>query len=82
MTWNHRVVRRTYRRLPEHKDEEDEVLYEIHEVFYNMRGEIEMITKCGVDPVGDDVGELRETLHLMLRACDAPVLDYDTHKEL
>lgn len=63
MSWNHRVVK-TGR------------YYGIHEVFY-LNNEPDMITESPVAAAEEDVEELRETLTLMLKALDEPVLDYE-----
>lgn len=70
MTWNHRVVRRGY--------PNGEHLYEIHEVYYDSEGKIEFMTEDPIDPVGDNLEELRVTLERMTRCLDKPVLDYET----
>lgn len=74
MSWNHRVVRRVY--------PDAEVLYEIHEVYYNPDGTVDMMTVDGIDPIGEDLAGLRWTLEHMLRALEKPVLDYDTREEI
>ena len=78
--WNHRVVRRVYKveGFP------DEVSYSIHEAFYGLKGGVDKpsITDNPVDPYGETLEELREELQLMLRALDAPVLDYKTEEEI
>lgn len=66
-TWNHRVIH--------HKGEYGE-WYAIHEVHYEDDRVISM-TIDDICPNGCTVEELREELGRMLRACDAPVLEYD-----
>ena len=66
--WNHRVMRRVY--------PNDEVMYQIYEVFYNADGSIWGFTNDPVDPCGETVEEVRESLERMLRALDRPVLDW------
>lgn len=67
MTWNHRVIRRTY--------PSGEVFFGIHEVFTDSEG-----ISCTVDPVevaGESIEELRQTLTWMFNALAKPVLDYE-----
>jgi len=79
MTWNHRVVRRTWRKGE--VDEEKE--YAIHEAYYGRDDDGGIsITADHKAPYGETVEELRETLQRMLRALDRPVLDYDTREEI
>jgi hypothetical protein len=78
MTWNHRVVRRVY---PDAAKSE-EVLYSIHECYYDENGKLDMMTEDGIDPVGDDLEGLRWTLEHMLAALDKPVVDYETREDL
>ena len=70
--WNHRVMKRA--------NEHGETWYEIHEVFYDHgQGESEprlSWTEEAIAPVGETLEELKTELERMLRACDAPVLDY------
>lgn len=69
MTWNHRVIKRTF---PDSAD--PSTYFGIHEVFYAPEG-----MSCTTEPVdvfSDSVEGLRETLERMLRALDKPVLDY------
>jgi hypothetical protein len=65
--WNHRVVKKHY-------PETDETFYTIHEAHYNDNGDLYGYTEGGVDPCGESIEELRETLNRMLRALDQPVL--------
>jgi hypothetical protein len=78
MTWNHRVVRRVY---PDASPLEN-VQHEIHEAYYDEKGECDMITVDAIPPTGGTVEELRECLAMMTRALDHPVLDYETRKEI
>lgn len=85
MTWSHRICKKM------HKCETHEtVLYGVHEVYYNEKGEVWAATE---DPMAistafikdmeefDDVGAiaaLKEQLERILCALDAPILDLDT----
>jgi hypothetical protein len=69
MTWNHRVVKRTFN---------DEVFYGIHEVYYDDDG---TINGCTMEPVAiqeESVEDLEVTLTRMLQCAVKPVLDFDT----
>jgi hypothetical protein len=77
--WNNRVVRQVW--YP--GTEREEFNYAIHETFYGI--DDEHTTSITIDPTapqGETLEELRETLQRMLRACDYPVLDYDTREEI
>jgi hypothetical protein len=71
MTWNHRVMRYTTID-PVTKDKD--LFYGIHEV-YNVDGELQYTAKA-VPITGETPEELRELLNWMLKALDAPILDY------
>ena len=85
MTWNHRTCKKTHK-----CDTHETVLYGIHEVYYNEKGEVWAVTE---EPVTistafvkdmeefDDEGAvaaLKEQLERMLRALDTPIIDQDT----
>lgn len=65
--WNHRIVKKYFH-------ETDETYFTIHEAHYNDNGDLYGYTESGVDPCGESLEALRETLHMMLRALDKPVL--------
>jgi len=68
MSWNHRVMKM--------KDGEDD-FYQIHEVFYDIEGNVESYTKNGVTVGGNNIEEVKWVLREMLAALDKPVLDYE-----
>jgi len=76
MTWNHRVLTREYKGF-----NEAEVLFEIHEVFYNDDGIPEMCTEDAVSVVGDNLAELKQTLRWMRKALRQPILNYADFEE-
>lgn len=79
--WNHRVVRRVYHAGTDH----EEVVYAIHEAYYETKGASSGPCSITTEPkgiVGDNVEDLRETLQQMLKALDNPVLDYETREEI
>lgn len=71
--WNHRVMRRVYPKSVDPK----QPYYGIYEVYYDAEGRPDGWTSEPVDVVGDTVEEVAETLRLMLKAVEQPVLDYD-----
>lgn len=71
MTWNHRLVRRTY------PDAAQGVWFGIHEAYYDDDGKIYAITEEPVAPCGEAVEELREEISRMARALSAPVVIYE-----
>jgi hypothetical protein len=62
MSWNYRVVMNA------------EGEYAIHEVFYNMEGEIKGATAQPVYPRGDSYDDLAAELERYSRALEAPIL--------
>jgi len=58
------------------KDGEDD-FYQIHEVFYDIEGNVESYTKNGVTVGGNNIEEVKWVLREMLAALDKPVLDYE-----
>jgi hypothetical protein len=78
MNWNYRVTKRIWN----HKYlTEPEVLYEIREVYYDEKGNIERIEK---EPtiVERSVNELKSTLQKMIECTEKPTIDYSTEIEL
>lgn len=64
--WNHRVIKRTTER---------EVLYGIHEVFYNDDdGSIYAYTKEPIQAQCESIEELREYVQWMLECIDKEIL--------
>lgn len=84
--WNPRVVRRVYpaRIVGTGVELPEEVEYGVYEAYYGLGDEAEAvsITNGPTDVVGESIADLRETLQRMLRALDAPVLDYETREEI
>lgn len=93
MGWNHRVCKRTYRK----GDPDEETYYEIHECFYDADeppngkpwgiGERSRLgtgpdDKDRIPPNAENVDDLRELLHMMLRSLDQPVLDFETREQV
>jgi len=74
-------MRRTYG-----EGEHQEVVDEIYEVYYNDDNTVSGWTQ---DPVGpafyvdvDEGNSIRDDVERFLRACDKPILDYETGKEI
>ena len=66
MTWNYRVIRR--------ENENGDRTYQIHEVYYDEAGRIELWTADAVEPSGESLAELREDCLYFLQAFRQPVL--------
>jgi hypothetical protein len=66
--WNYRVMRRK---------RGDEILYGLHEVFYDEEGNTDGWTENPVDVFADSPEELKQTLLWMQIALTKPILDYD-----
>lgn len=69
--WNHRVIKKVYK---QGTDEED-VLYGIHEVFYNDTGEIYAYTEQPIDLQCESVEALREYILWCLDAFEIPIIE-------
>jgi hypothetical protein len=57
----------------------------VHEVYYNADGSVTGWTENGVSPTfhhETDSGDIRSEIERFLRACDQPVLDWETGKEV
>ena len=78
MSWNHRVVRRTYHNT--HMD--DSILYEIHEVYYDSDGTIGSITQEPISIMEESVNDLRKTVERLTKCLESPIIDYDTLQEI
>ena len=70
-TWDFRVLAREYRGF-----NESEVVFEIHEIFYNADGIPDMCTEDAVGVVGDNLAEISDTLRWMKKALRKPILSY------
>jgi len=73
MVWNYRVVKRV---TPA------ETIYAIHEAYYAEDKTVDAITQDAVGLTGATPEELHKAWSLMEEAFRAPVLDYDTRKEI
>lgn len=77
--FNHRVWKRTYKRL-----HDTETFYSIRETYYNEAGEICACTEHPAEAQGETLEELKENLGRMLRAVENSfgdvILDYDNFK--
>jgi len=71
MTWNHRVVAREWKGF-----NEIEVVFGIHEIYYNKDGIPEMCTEDAVSVVGANLAEISNTLLWMKKALKKPILSY------
>lgn len=78
MSWNHRVVRRTYPNT--HMD--DSIVYEIHECYYREDGTIEGLTQEPIRIVEESMDDLRKTIQRLTQCLEKPIIDYDTLQEL
>lgn len=72
MSWNYRVVRR---------ERFGEDAFGIHEAYYDHDKRVWAITVNAVEPYGDTLVELHDSLVRMLRALSRPVLDHDAIPE-
>ena len=73
MSWNYRIVKH---------DEADEVYFQIHEVYYDEKNDIEAYTEDTVHPCGETKEELISDLKNMLHDAEKyPVLSVITLEE-
>ena len=75
-TWDFRVLAREYRGF-----NESEVVFEIHEIFYNADGIPDMCTEDPVGVVGDSLADLSQTLKWMRKALRKPILSYSDFEQ-
>jgi hypothetical protein len=80
MSWNHRVVRRTYT----HAHRDDTILYQIHEVFYNEDGHLTIIsiTEEPIKIIEETMDDLKKTVERLTKCLEYPIIDYDTLQEI
>lgn len=78
MSWNYRIVRRTYR-MPDNGELYCE--YAIHEAYYDGNGKVGSITADPVMVVGDCLNNLMVSWYMMSEAMRKPILDYDNIPE-
>jgi len=72
MSWNYRVMKRDSTDLNGVVSE----WFEIHEVYYDSKGNIEGYTQNAASPGGTTLKELKSDLNLILKALEKDVLDY------
>ena len=66
--WNHRVIQKRVHGT-------DDIVYQIHEVYYSDDGEIDGWTDIPVMPLGESEYELREDIRHFLEAFRHPILE-------
>ena len=74
MSWNYRVIRKTYKKKETLLEEE---CFNIHEVYYDKEGYIISLTKNPVSVGAESLEGLEWVLSKMKEALDKPVLDYE-----
>jgi hypothetical protein len=77
MSWNNRVVKRTYP-----VGEELHYTYSIHECYYDVNGKIWAFSSEPDAIVGDTIEDVSSGLDLMSKALEAPVLNYEELPEV
>lgn len=73
MSWNHRVIRRKVE-LP---NGESELIFGVHEVYYDKHGKPTALTAEDVAPMGETLEELQDELIMFVEATSKPVLNYE-----
>ena len=66
--WNYRVIRKRNKGT-------DEVIYQVHEVYYSENGVVEGWTEKAVEPLGETEYELREDIRYFLKAFRFPIME-------
>jgi len=66
--WNYRIIKKTVK---------EEVVYGVHEVFYDASGSPKACTESPVEPWGESLDELIADIERMRAAADKPTLNYD-----
>ena len=80
--WNYRVVRkRTVLTDPKSKKERTRFTYAIHEAYYDKNGKAGSITQESINPIGENVEELRHSWVMMAEAFGQSILDFDNIPE-
>lgn len=76
MSWNHRVVMKTYESSVDGEVREE---YGIYEVYYDDDGNVSTLTKNPIPLVGESLADLRWVNEKIAEAIDKPVLN---HKDI
>lgn len=71
--WNHRIIKRSFPR----PDGTVDVLFGIHEVYYDAEGNPNTCTMNPIRIVGDSVDELKRTIDWIRAALKKPILDME-----
>lgn len=72
MSWNYRIVKNQ----KGSKTGSQELSFEIHEVYYDDKGNIESWTENPCSPYGETLEELKQDLKHMFKAFEEPVLEF------
>lgn len=67
--WDYRVVRK--------KQQNGEIVFGIHEVYYDKHGNPEYCSNSSMEPSGESVRQLHSDLHFMAKAFNKPILKYE-----
>ena len=71
--WNYRLCKKTHK-----YDTYEEVLFSIHEAYYNKAGGIWAITEESVNVYGDSIDDVKQALSWMNLALSKETIDLDT----
>lgn len=72
MSWNYRVLRRTW---PAVDFGVSVTTYTIHEIYYDASGNISSWTVNPIEPIGETIDELQHDINHIIRATVLPVLE-------
>ncbi|MEA3285935.1 MAG: hypothetical protein U9Q77_00980 [Candidatus Marinimicrobia bacterium] len=77
MTWNYRIIRKYFEKT-------DTISFQIHEVYYDDKDQIEGWTQSSVGPSGETILELREDIEHFMETMQKPILQekYDEGREI
>ena len=72
MTWNYRIIKH---RCPSRITTGEIEWFQIHEVYYDKDGKIELWSAEGCLPSGETKEELMADVEMMMQAFDRPILN-------
>jgi hypothetical protein len=76
--WNYRVVRKKGSYIDTTTERERvDYTYAIHEAYYDKHGYVGTITQDPIEPIGENIEELRHSWVMMAEAFGQPILDHD-----
>ena len=72
--WNYRVLKKYHEKT-------GTTIFQIHEVYYNEKNQVEAWAQSSVGPSGDTISELEEDVKHFMEAIHKPVFQEKYHKD-